>query len=48
VLLTAEEYQRLSQGEKNVADLLAMPEVAEIRFEPPRLQGQLHKPEDFS
>ena len=48
VLLTAEDYQRLTQGEKNVADLLAMPEAAEIQFEPPRLQGQLLKPEDFS
>lgn len=48
VLLTAEEYERLTLGEKNVADLLAMPEAAEIQFEPPRLQGQLHRPEEFS
>jgi len=48
VLLTAEEYQRLSQRERNVADLLAMPEAAEIHFEPPRLHGQLHKPGQFS
>ncbi|MGA7458948.1 MAG: type II toxin-antitoxin system Phd/YefM family antitoxin [Candidatus Korobacteraceae bacterium] len=48
VLLTAEDYQRLTRGEENVADLLAMPQAAEVQFEPPRLTGNLHKPEDFS
>jgi prevent-host-death family protein len=48
VLLTAEEYQRLTQGEKKIADLLAMPEAAEVPFEPPRLKGGIHKPADLS
>ncbi len=48
VLLTAEEYQRLTRGEKNAADLLTMPEAADIPFEPPRLLRNLHKPEDLS
>ena len=47
VLLTAEEYQRITHGQKSVADLLAMAEAAEIRFEPPRLPGNLHKPADL-
>jgi hypothetical protein len=47
VLLTAEEYQRITQGQKNVADLLAMPEAAEIDFEPPRLD-KLHEVPDLS
>jgi prevent-host-death family protein len=48
VLLTAEEYQRITKGEKSVADLLAMPKTAEIGFEPPRLKGKLHEPPDLS
>ena len=48
VLLTAEEYQRLTHGEQNAADLLAMPEAAGVQFEPPRLQGSLLKTEDLS
>ncbi len=48
VLLTAEEYQRITGEEKNIADLLAMPEGAKIPFDPPRLSGRFHKPVDFS
>src|SRR5947209_18986910 len=48
VLLTAEEYQRLTKGQKSIADLLAMPEAAEIEFEAPRLAGHLHEPADLS
>lgn len=48
VLLTAEEYQRITGGERSIADLLAMPEAAAIEFEPPRLVGDLHKPADLS
>lgn len=48
VLLTAEEYQRITQGQKNAADLLAMPEAAYIPFEPPRMSGSLHKPADLA
>lgn len=48
VLLTVEEYQRITAGQKNIADLLAMPEAAEIEFEPPRIRGILHKPVDLT
>jgi len=48
VLLTAEEYQRITGGQKNIADLLAMPEAGDIEFEPPRLSGDLHHPADLS
>ena len=48
VLLTAEEYQRLTHEEENAADLLAMPEAAAVQFEPPRLMDNLHKLEDLS
>jgi prevent-host-death family protein len=39
VLLTVEEYQRITRGQKSIADLLAMPEAADIDFEPPRLES---------
>jgi prevent-host-death family protein len=47
VLLTAEEYERIAGGQKSIADLLGMPESAEIEFEPPRLMGKLHQPADL-
>jgi len=48
VLLTAEEYQRIVGGQKSIADLLAMSEAAEIKFEPPRVIGDLHEQADLS
>ena len=48
VLLTAEEYERITSGQKSIADLLAMPEAAEVEFEPPRLIGDLHQQTDLS
>lgn len=48
VLLTAEEYERITGGRKSIADLLAMPAAAEIEFAPPRLSGDLHRKTDLS
>ena len=48
VLITAEEYQRITCGQNSIADLLAMPEAAEIEFEPPRLIGDLHEQADLT
>lgn len=48
VLLTAEEYQRITGEQKSIADLLAMPEAADIEFEPPRLMGKIYEPPDLS
>ena len=48
VLLTVEEYQRITGGQKSVADLLAMQAAAEIEFEPRRLRGNLHEPADLT
>ncbi len=48
VLLTAEEYDKLTGGRKSIAELLAMPAAAEIEFEPPRLTGDLHESADLS
>jgi prevent-host-death family protein len=48
VLLTVEDYQRITGGQKSIAELLAMPEAARIEFEPRRLKGHWHEPLDLS
>ena len=48
VLLTVEDYQRITGGQKSIGELLAMPEAARIEFEPPRLKGHWHEPLDLS
>ena len=47
VLLTFENYQRLTNQLRNIADALAMSEVAEIDFDPSRANIQ-SQPVDFS
>lgn len=47
VLLTIEAYQKLTQKTASIADLLAMPGVADIAFEAPRL-GLVARPADLS
>jgi len=48
VLLSVEEYQKLTEGQKSIVDLLGMPKAAEVEFEPPRLKGKLRRPADLS
>jgi len=48
VLLTVEEYQKLTEGQESIVELLTMPGAAEVEFEPPRIKGNLHEPADFS
>lgn len=48
VLLPAEEYERITGEQKSIADLLGMPEAAEIEFAPRRLTGKLHESADLS
>lgn len=47
VLLSFEEYQRLTQQRSNIADALAMPVQDGIDFAPPRVTLDL-RPADFS
>jgi prevent-host-death family protein len=47
VLLTIEEYQRMTGKTESIADSLAMPEAAGIEFEAPPLRGDFHRPADF-
>ncbi|MDE3175641.1 MAG: type II toxin-antitoxin system Phd/YefM family antitoxin [Pseudomonadota bacterium] len=46
VLLSIEDYRKLTGGPRNIADALAMPGDADIEFDPPRLNIRL-RPADF-
>lgn len=48
VLLTIEDYQKLTGRHASIVDLLAMPGVEDIEFEPPRLSGGSPRPADLS
>lgn len=48
MLLTIEDYQKITNKPENIADLLAMPHAEEIDFNPPRLTGRLHRPAKLS
>ncbi|HKN19775.1 MAG TPA: type II toxin-antitoxin system Phd/YefM family antitoxin [Terracidiphilus sp.] len=48
VLLTIRQYQRLTGKQKSIVEMLAMPGVAEIDFEPPRLGDEYPLPVDLS
>ncbi len=48
VLLTIADYQKITDKLANIVDLLAMPDAADIEFEPPKLNTALAKPVDLS
>lgn len=48
VLLTIEDYQKITRQKESIVELLAMPDAADIDFEPPRLNKRLYKPADLS
>jgi prevent-host-death family protein len=48
VLLTIDEYRRLSASSGSIVDLLGMAGTADIEFEPQPLAGQLVRPADLS
>jgi prevent-host-death family protein len=47
VLLSIEDYQRITGGRRKIADALAMPNLTDIDFEPPRENIGI-RPADFS
>jgi len=47
VLLSIEEYEKITCIGENIADLLAMPHAAEVDFEPPRMSGDIHRHVDL-
>ena len=48
VLLTIQDYQKITEKEASIVELLAMPEAADIDFEPPRLNRELQRTADLS
>lgn len=48
VLLTIEEYQKITDKKESIVDLLAMPDVNDLDFEPPRHNKELYRPADLS
>lgn len=48
VLLTIEQYQKITGKEASILDLLAMPHVAEVDLDPPIIDDTLFIPADFS
>ncbi len=47
VLLTIEEYQKMAGGLASIIDMLAMPGVEDVEFEPVRAKA-LYRPADLS
>ena len=37
VLMSFKDYQQITKQRRNIADALAMPDIADIEFEPPRV-----------
>lgn len=48
VLLSIETYQKISDKEKSIVELLAMPDATEVDFDPPRLEKRMYRPVDLS
>jgi len=48
VLLSIKQYENLTGKQKSIVEMLAMPGVAEIDFEPPRLGDEYPIPADLS
>jgi prevent-host-death family protein len=47
VLLTIQEYQRLTGGQMTLIEALAQPDGEDVEFDPPRVKG-LYRPADLS
>ena len=48
VLLSVEQYKEIVGNQPDILELLAMPEAADVAFEPPKLQDSTIKSETFS
>ncbi|MDR3776274.1 MAG: type II toxin-antitoxin system Phd/YefM family antitoxin [Terracidiphilus sp.] len=48
VLLSIEEYRKITGKRQSILDLLAMPEADQIEFDPPRLGDELVRSADLS
>ncbi len=48
VLLTIEEYQKITDKKESIVELLAMPDAADIDFKPPHLNNGIIRPAELS
>lgn len=48
VLLTIEDYRKLTGKTFNIVDMLAMPGIDTVEFEPPKLGDNVFQPADLS
>ena len=47
VLLSIEDYLKLTQTKEIIVDLLAMPDSSDIEFEAPNIKGTIYRVEKF-
>ncbi len=48
VLLSIEEYEKLTGNQLSIVDLLAMPDAGDVDFNPSKLDKGLYRPADLS
>lgn len=48
VLLSIEEYEKITHKNESITDLLAMPNAVDVEFEPSRMSGDVHRPVDLA
>ncbi|MGD0960915.1 MAG: type II toxin-antitoxin system Phd/YefM family antitoxin [Methylomonas sp.] len=48
VLLTIDEYQKITDQKESIVELISTPDAADIEFEAPRLKNELFRPADLS
>ena len=48
VLLSMDDYQKITDNKASIVELLAMPDADAIDFEPPRINKELYRPADLS
>ena len=48
VLLTIKDYQKITDKNESIVDLLAMPDAVDTEFDAPRLTKNLYLPADLS
>lgn len=47
VLLSIEDYLKLTKTKETIVELLAMPDASDIEFEAPKIKGKIYRAEEF-
>lgn len=47
VLLSIEDYLKLTKTKETIVELLAMPDSSDIKFEAPKIKGKIYRAEKF-